>query len=75
MRWSGSRSSKATLPLVEELRKRPLALDDHLRGDEGLALGGRSVCATPASSPFTTGCDAEGVRYDRFVVLESDPGA
>ncbi|HEX6101040.1 MAG TPA: primosomal protein N' [Thermoanaerobaculia bacterium] len=64
----------ADLPLLDELRKRPLAVAtifeelkvsrsslDRLRDAGIIALQDRLR-------------DAEGVRYDRFVVLESDPG-
>jgi primosomal protein N' (replication factor Y) len=62
------------LPLIAELKKRPLPVStifeemkisrsalDRLRDAGVLALGDRLK-------------DAEGVRYDRFVILDADPG-
>ena len=64
----------ADLPLLDELRKRPLAVATIF---EELKLS-RSALERLRDAGIITLADRlrdnEGVRYDRFVVLESDPG-
>ena len=63
------------LPLIDELRKRPLPLNaifDDLKFSRSAVARLRDAGVIAVHDRFR---DAEGVRYDRFVVLESDPGA
>jgi primosomal protein N' (replication factor Y) (superfamily II helicase) len=65
---------EADLPLIEELRKRPLpmaALLEDMKVSRSAIerLRGAGIIALRDQLK-----DAQGVRYDRFVVLESDPG-
>jgi primosomal protein N' (replication factor Y) len=62
------------LPLLAELAKRPLPLStiyEELKVSRGAVERLRGAGVIAVSERFR---DAEGVRYDRFVVLESDPG-
>jgi len=62
------------LPLLDELRKRPLAVATIF---ENMKLSRSSLERLRDAGIITLVDrlkDAEGVRYDRFVVLESDPG-
>ena len=64
----------ADLPLLEELRKRPLAVATIF---EEMKVSRSSIERLRDAGIITLADrlkDAEGVRYDRFVVLESDPG-
>ena len=63
----------ADLPLIDELRRRPLPFAAALE-----ASSRASIERLRDSGLVTIGDrlqDAKGVRYDRFVVLESTPGA
>ncbi len=60
--------------LIDELRRRPLpltALIDELRVSRSAIARLRDAGVIAVHDRLR---DAEGVRYDRFVVLESDPG-
>jgi primosomal protein N' (replication factor Y) (superfamily II helicase) len=62
------------LPLLAELARRPLPLStiyDELKVSRGAVERLRDAGLIAVNERFR---DAEGVRYDRFVVLESDPG-
>jgi primosomal protein N' (replication factor Y) (superfamily II helicase) len=64
----------ADLPLLAELARRPLPLStiyDELKVSRGAVERLRDAGLIAVTERFR---DAEGVRYDRFVVLESDPG-
>ncbi len=64
----------ADLPLLDELRKRPLAVATIF---EEMKMSRSSIERLRDAGIVTLVDrlrDAEGVRYDRFVVLESDPG-
>ena len=64
----------ADLPLLDELRKRPLAVATIF---EEMKVSRSSIERLRDAGIITLADrlkDAEGVRYDRFVVLESDPG-
>ena len=64
----------ADLPLLDELRKRPLPVStifDEMKLSRSSVERLRDAGIIALADRFR---DAEGVRYDRFVVLESDPG-
>jgi primosomal protein N' (replication factor Y) len=63
------------LPLVEELRKRPLLLAnvyEEMKGSRAMVARLRDAGLVTIDERFR---DAVGVRYDRFVVLETAGGA
>lgn len=63
------------LPLIAELRRRPLPLAtlfDELNVTRSAIARLRDAGVIAVHDRLR---DAEGVRYDRFVILESDPGA
>src|SRR5688572_17085778 len=65
----------ADLPLIQELRKRSLPLStifDDLKFSRSAIARLRDAGVIAVRDHLR---DAEGVRYDRFVVLETDPGA
>jgi len=62
-------------PLIEELRKRPLALSmifDEMQVSRSAIARLRDAGVIAVRDRLR---DAEGVRYDRFVILESEAGA
>ena len=62
------------LPLLDELRRRPLPVStifDDMKVSRSAVQRLRDAGIIAVHDRFK---DAEGVRYDRFVVLESDPG-
>ena len=64
----------ADLPLLAELRKRPLPVStifEEMKVSRGAVQRLRDAGVIALHDRFR---DAEGVRYDRFVILESDPG-
>ena len=64
----------ADRPLLDELRRRPLPLSaifDDLKVSRSAVARLRDAGVIAIHDRLT---DAKGVRYDRFVVLESDPG-
>lgn len=64
----------ADLPLLDELRKRPLpvaAIFEEMKMSRSSVDRLRDAGIIALADRLT---DAAGVRYDRFVVLESDPG-
>jgi primosomal protein N' (replication factor Y) len=65
---------ESDLPLLAELKKRPLpvaTLFDELKTPRSALDRLRTAGIIAVRDRFK---DAEGVRYDRFVVLETDPG-
>ena len=63
---------ESDLPLVEELRRRPLPFAAALEASSRSVIDRLRDAGIIAAGDRVT--DAKGVRYDRFVVLETPPG-